>query len=258
MTSEIEALLTEVGIAAALIIGLLLAIEVGFRHGRRGLKEGEARAAGQVGAVQGATLGLLGLLLGFSFAGAATRFIEKQDLIVKEANAIGTAYLRADIMPEPYATDLRAALKNYTEHRIEVSSRLRFGLRPGDLEEVERLHARIWAAAAGAVLAAPGMSQAMLNPVNEVIDMHATRLATGRKHIPSLVLGLLIGCSALALMAIGHGCGLANRRFAALTVPLALLIAVTLWTIIDLDYPRAGLMRLSEAPLMALKFDSTP
>jgi hypothetical protein len=98
------------------------------------------------------------------------------------------------------------------------------------------------------------MTVAVLNPVNDVIDLHSTRVATSRMHLPPLVMGLLIGCSVLALGAIGYGCGLSDRRFVAITIPLIILIALTLWTIVDLDHPRAGIMQLNDAPLKELKF----
>src|SRR5215813_9733585 len=103
----------EVCVAIAILGGLLISIEIGFRVGRHAAERNDALASGQIGAIQGATLGMLALLLGFSFAGAAARFLERQDLIVTEANAIGTAYLRADLLDEPYRAQLRACLARY-------------------------------------------------------------------------------------------------------------------------------------------------
>ncbi len=234
---------------------LLLALEFGFRAGRRASAEADPRASGQVGAIQGAMLGLLGLLLGFSFAAAGSRFLEKQDLIVTEANAIGTAYLRADLLDEPHRSDLRTALKEYTEYRIEVSEQLRKYV-PADAQaKFERQHGQIWSPAIAGVLAKLPVMHGVLPPVNEVIDLHTVRLAAGRKHLPLPVMSLLIACSVLAMCVIGYGSGIGGRRRAPLTVSLALLIAAALWITIDLDHPRAGLLQLSDAPLRELKFD---
>jgi len=95
----------------------------------------------------------------------------------------------------------------------------------------------------------------VLPPVNEVIDLHATRLAAGYKHVPSLVMGLLVSCSALAIGVIGYACGLGRRRRVPLTMSLAVLVGAALWITIDLDHPRAGLLILNDAPLKALRFD---
>src|SRR5687768_16874212 len=117
-------------IAAGLLALPLASLEIGFRAGRRAQVESGPQSAGQLGALQGAILGLLGLLLAFSFAAAASRFLEKQDLIVEEANAIGTAALRADLLNEPHRSALRAALRDYTSHRIAVSQRLTSKIEP--------------------------------------------------------------------------------------------------------------------------------
>ena len=243
-------------VAVGLLGLLLLSLEAGYRFGRGAAITADAGGAGQVGAVQGAILGLLGLLLGFSFAAAGARFLERQDLIVAEANAIGTSFLRADLLAEPHRSDLREALRRYTEHRVEVSAGLRGGLAPAALAEMERLHAGIWSAAIAGVTERPASALSVLPPVNEVIDLHSLRIAAGRKHLPVLVMGLLIACSALAVAVIGYGCGLGGSRRTPLTAPLAILISTALWITIDLDHPRAGLIQLSDAPLAALHFDA--
>jgi hypothetical protein len=252
---------TDLGTAVGLLVGLLVAVETGYRLARRRVSGGrEAPGAGQVGAIQGATLGLLGLLLGFSFAGAAGRFIDRQDLITQEANAIGTAYLRADVLPDPYATQVRQVLAEYVAHRIEASKTLAAGLGEDIPAQVAAFHARLWQAARDGVLARPEMAKVVLDPVNEVIDLHSTRVAAGRKHLPPIVLGLLVACSLLSMGVIGFGCGLSGGRWPVLNGALAILIAAALWTTIDLDHPRAGLIRLSDAPLqeLNLKPESPP
>jgi hypothetical protein len=245
----------DLGVAAALVGMLAIALEAGFRAGRRASGGTDEAVTGQMGAIQGAVLGLLGLLLAFSFGAAGTRFIDRQQLIVQEANAIGTAYLRADLLDEPYRSALRAALEEYTAHRIALSERLRSGISATAEAEIARFHARIWDAARGGVVARPAATLAVLPPVNEVIDLHATRVATGMMHLPTLVVGLLIGCSVLSTGVIGYGCGLGGRRNEPLTLSLALLIGTALWITIDLDQPRGGLIRVNDAPLKALTFD---
>jgi hypothetical protein len=235
----------------------LLTLELAYRLGRRANARSAGASSGQVGAVQGATLGLLGLLLAFSFGAAGARFLERQDLITEEANAIGTAYLRADLLNEDHRAQLQDALKRYTEHRIEVSKRLRSGIDAAALEEIARFHDEIWDAARRGVEARPEATLALLNPVNDVIDLHSLRLAAGMKHLPVLVLCILFGSSVLSLGVIGYGGGLAGQRGTALTVSLAVLITAALWITIDLDHPRAGIMRLNDGPLKSLPFVET-
>lgn len=243
--------------AIALIALVLISLELGFRLGRRAAADSDRSAPGQIGSIQGALLGLLGLLLAFSFSAAGSRFLERQDLIVREANAIGTAFLRADLLDEPHRNELRTSLQRYTEHRLRLSEAGAAPLSPQAVIEIERFHAEIWAAARQGVAARPQLILAVLDPVNEVIDVHSLRLAAMNKHLPGLVLGLLISASSLAIGAIGYGCGLGGRRRAPFTVTLAMLIGSSLWITIDLDHSREGLLRLSDAPLQALNFDST-
>ena len=238
------------------LVLLLLALEFGYQRGRRAVRLHDVEPSAQLGAVQGAILGMLGLLLAFSFAAAGGRFLERQDLIVAEANAIGTAWLRTDLLGEPARSELRSALEDYTAHRVSARSRFLRQLADADVAEIDRLHARIWRSAVEGVAARPEVAVAVLNPVNEVIDLHATRLYAAQKHLPTPVLALLIASSLLSLGVIGYGCGVGGRRSAAMTVPLALVIGTALWVTIDLDYPRQGLLQLSDAPLEALRFDA--
>jgi hypothetical protein len=247
--------LQDLAVAAGLLVALLVALEAGFRAGRRAGRLPDA-AGGQVGAVQGAVLGLLGLLLAFSFAAAGARFLERQDLIVAEANAIGTAYLRADLLDEPQRSELRAALQRYTEQRLALSANMQKNLTSAALEEIERFHVRIWRAASAGVAARPAAAVVVLPPVNEVIDLHATRMAAAHKHLPPLVMGLLILSSLLAIGVMGYGSGIGGERRVILTGSLAVLIGMALWITIDLDHTRAGLIQVSDLPLQSLRFDA--
>jgi hypothetical protein len=240
----------------ALLVALFCALELGYRSGLRASQDQDARSGGQVGAIQGALLGLLGLLLAFSFSAAGTRFLERQDLITEEANAIGTSYLRTDLLPEPQRSELRSLLKRYTEHRIEVATHFGGGWNPVPLAEAEALHGEIWRATMAGIAERRETLLALVNPINEVIDLHTVRVAAAKKRIPKLVLALLVACSMLSIAVIGYGCGMGGRRRAPMTVPLAAIIAASLWITFDLDNPRRGLLQLSDAPLQALKFDA--
>jgi hypothetical protein len=244
-------------ILVVLIPGLLLILvagqEIGFRFGRSAGAGRETSAVGPIATVQAGTLGLLGLLLAFSFGGAASRFIERQDLIVEEANAIGTAFLRADMLGEPHRSELRSGLAGYLASRIEVSRTLSRGIAPESLAAMSEWHDRIWTAARDGVTARPEAMLTVLGPVNDVIDLHSTRVAAARKHIPLPVMMLLIGCSVVTMLGIGFGCGLAGRRSLVMTGSMMVLIAAAIWTTIDLDHPRAGVLTLNDAPLVEMR-----
>jgi hypothetical protein len=246
--------MTELGIAIGLLFGVFAALEVGYRLGRHHLAVGgTAPSSGQIGAIQAAMLGLLGLLLGFSFAGAQSRFVDRQDLVVKEANAIGTAHRRADLLPDPDASQMRQVLAEYVAYRLKASQHIGTGLEPAAEAEAARFHARLWQVAKDGSLTRPELAKAVLDPVNAVMDLHAARTAARRRHLPFVVLLLLISCSMLSMSVIGYGCGVnAGARWPWLNGSLAILIAAALWTTIDLDHPRAGLIHLSDESLETL------
>jgi len=245
----------DIAMAGGLLATLVVALETGYRVGLRIRRLDPEGGGPQVGTIQAAVLGLLGLLLAFSFAAAGSRFLERQDLIVQEANAIGTAYLRADFLPEPHRSELQAALKEYTLHRIATSERLVEGWDASLRTDVERMHGRIWRAARDGVVARPEFAVTILPPVNDVIDLHSTRLGAVRKHIPWVVMCLLLVCSLLCVGIIGYGGGIDGHRRLPMSLSLALLVAASLWITIDFDHPRKGLLRISDAPLQELKFE---
>lgn len=247
--------LADISIAIALVGLLILSLEIGYQIGGRVKRDRDGASVGQIGAIQGAVLGLLGLLLAFTFTAAAGRFLERQDLITTEANAIGTSTLRADLVSPPHRAELRAALKEYTQFRLTVSDRLRYGAQQADLAAIDRQLARLWSAAMAGVNDRPQTMLSVLAPVNEVIDLHTTRLAASRKQLPKLVTAVLLASSVLAMAVMGYGSGVGGHRRAPMTISLAVIVGTLLWITYDLDHPRAGLLQLNDAPLRALTFD---
>lgn len=238
------------------LFGLLFgAMELGFRLGSR-VKRGNPLP--QLGAIQGATLGLLGLLLGFAFAGAAGRFIDRQDVIVREANAIGTAYLRADLLAEPHRSAMRDAVRSYAELRIQLFVALNEAEAARVLDDLGEAERGLWSAALRGVEADRTVMMGVLPPVNEMIDLLAVRNATSDRHLPSAVLVLLVACSFVSLLLIGYGCGRDQKRQLLAAGSFAFLVAAALSVTIDLDYPRRGLIRINASALEAALHDMRP
>jgi hypothetical protein len=244
----VTSVLAPVAVALSLFAVLFGAMELGFRLGRR-VKRGDPLP--QLGAIQGATLGLLGLLLGFAFAGAASRFIERQDVIVREANAIGTAYLRADLLAEPHRTALRSAVRSYTELRIQLFLAIDDAEIARALNGLDQAEEAMWLAAMAGVDRDRSTMMGVLPPVNEVFDLLAVRNATTDRHLPITVLVLLITCSFVSLLLIGYGCGRDRKRQLLAAGSFAFLVAAALSVTFDLDYPRRGIIRISARPLEA-------
>lgn len=206
-----------------------------------------------IGVIQGALLGLLALLLGFSFSGALTRFSARQDLIVAEANAVGTAWLRADILPQPHRDAMRQALHSYTDARLELFASSDASRRDALIEGVNRAHARAWAVAVEVVAARPELTVPTLPPLNEVADLLGAQNAARQRHIPNLIMAVLLACACGSVASVGFGLVFIDRRTHLPAIVLVLLIAASLWLIIDMDYPRLGLIRIDGQPLIDLK-----
>jgi len=239
--------MTELLIAVGLIAGLVAAHEIGFRVGSltRSADESFDR---QVALVRTSTAALVAFLIGFAFSGAASRFIDRLDIIVKEANALGTAYLRADTIAEPQRGELKAALKEYAADRVTLLSRGGRDQIEPLLTKVSGLHQRMWKLAITATQDNAPLMAVVLPPINEVIDLHSVHLAMARRHLPIPIMVVLLGTVAIGFGMVGFGNGRVNRRFSVLDSVYGVVLAVAMWMTIDLDYPGIGLIRVSNLP----------
>jgi hypothetical protein len=235
---------------------LFLFTELGFHLGRRAASTTSDHARSQVGTIQGALLGLLALLLGFTFAMAMSRFEVRKQLILDEANAIGTTFLRTQLLPEPQRREIADLLRRYVRVRLEFYEA---GTDNKKLDAVNnataKLQAQLWSA--GAALGEKDPRAVtfglFLQSLNEVIDLHNKRLTALENHVPEIILILLYFVALVATGLIGYGCGLGEVRNFFVTVVASVLIAAVIMVIIDLDRPRRGLIRGSQQRLVELR-----
>jgi hypothetical protein len=239
----------ELIVALGLIAGIVAAHEIGFRLGslKRSADDAVDR---QVALVRGTTATLVAFLIGFAFSGAASRFIDRLDIIVKEANALGTAYLRADTIAEPQRDALKAALKEYTSDRVTLLSREGRDQIEPLLAKVGGLHERMWKSAIDGTKNNAPLMAVVLPPINEVIDLHSTHLAMARRHMPLPIMAVLLGAVALGVGMLGFGNGRVGRRFSVLDSVYGVVLAVALWMTIDLDYPGMGIIGVVNLPVV--------
>ena len=241
--------MTELLVALGLIAGVVAAHELGFWLGSL-IRSADEPFDRQIALVRTSTAALVAFLIGFAFSGAASRFIERLDIVVKEANALGTAYLRADAIAEPQRGELKAALREYTADRVQLlSGEKRDQIEPL-LAKVSGLHERMWRPAIRATQDNAPLMAVVLPPINEVIDLHSTHLAMARRHLPLPLMAALLGTAAIGVGMIGFGNGRVGRRFSVLDSVYGIVLAVALWMTIDLDYPSIGLIRVSNVPVV--------
>ena len=236
-----------VAVATVLFVGMLVLGELGRSLGQRRLaRDPEAARAGS-GVLDGAVFGLLGLLVAFTFSGAATRFDGRRALIVEEANAIGTAWLRLDLLPAAEQPPLRDLFRSYLDSRLDVYRSV------PDLEAVERalargaaLQAEVWAHAVAACRLPDGQRAivVLLPALNDMFDIATTRLMATRIHQPAIIFVLLIGLGLICSLLAGYGTAGGKQRSWTHLVGFASVIALTVYVILDLEYPRLGLIRV--------------
>ena len=162
----------------------LILLEVGRRIGvRRRVLDPEGAVAG-LGAIEGAVFGLMGLLLAFTFSGAASRFDARRQLIVEETNAIGTAYLRLDLLPTTYQPRLRDDFRSYLDARLSAYRKLPdLEAAKGEMSKATALQAQIWTQAVAACkdVTSPAVTSLLLSSLNDMIDITTTRTMAGRR-----------------------------------------------------------------------------
>jgi hypothetical protein len=253
-TAEVSMFISIADVLPCLVLFAILAVahEVGFRIGRGSSRVSEGERS-EMSTLEGGMLGLLGLLLAFTFAMASQRFDARKQLVLEEANAIGTAYLRATAVPggQPVAELLR----RYVDVRLKGG-----GSVPNSddfrqaVVESERLHHEIWSRAAALAQANPDPLRALLLvAVNEVIDLHEKRLTALRNHVPTIILVLRLLVTVLVMVSIGHAAGVSGGRSLSTALTFAVLVTMVIMVIIDLDRPERGLIRVSQQSLQTLR-----
>ena len=227
----------------------------GFRAGRRLFVTKDEPRKGQIGGIQGAVLGLLALLLGFTFSMAVGRYENRRDLVLKEANAIGTTYLRASFLPEAQATAVEGLLRSYVDVRLDFYSAGNDSNKIAAAEEeTARLQRELWVQTVAAAKEAPSpITATFINALNETIDLDATRLNALRSRVPSAVWLLVLIVAGAGCFASGYGAGASGERTGFSGGMLPVLIAVVITLIADFDRPRQGLISVSQQPLLDLK-----
>lgn len=233
--------------ALVLFAGMLLCLNLGRRMGRRRLAEDHEGTHVGVGAIDGAVFGLLGLLIAFTFSGAAGRFDKRRELIIQETNAIGTAYLRLDLLPAEAQPALREAFRQYAEARLDVFRNVpdMVAVQRG-LDECARFQREIWRAAVQGCRgdAPPSAAMLLLPALNEMIDIAAAHTLIAAIHPPPIVFVMLGGLALASALLAGYGLAGSGARSWMHSLTFASILAITTYVIIDIEYPRLGLVRV--------------
>ena len=229
--------------------------KVGFRLGRKSEAGAAAETSSPIATVEAALLGVLALLLGFTMSMAVSRFEARRQLVLDEANAIGTSLLRAQLLPAPEGPEIANLLREY------INVRAQYGTTGSDLARLYALHTRtellqteIWTRATAYAQKDPNPAKAglLLQSLNEAIDLQAARWTALQNRVPQNVIFVNAVSALLAIMLVGYSFGVSRRRNIFSTCVLALAITLVLGVIIDLDRPRSGFIRADQQPMLDL------
>jgi hypothetical protein len=232
---------------------MLLFVELGFRLGLRVHRDD--RHKGTLGGIQGAILGLLGLLPGFTFAFAAGRFDLRRELVLKEANAIGTTFLRASLLPGQHVEPVRDLLRRYVDLRLEYYPKL---IDAGAFDEFmvrsAGIQKELWRHATEASREAPTpITATFVTALNETIDTEAERVEARRAQIPATIWGLLLVVAAFGSLTTSYVSGEEGGRSPFSSLVLPGLVAIVLVLIFDLANTHRGFIRTSHQSLVDLQ-----
>ncbi len=194
-----------------------------------------------LGVVEGAVFSLLGLLIAFTFSGAATRFEGRRHLIVEEANDIGTAYLRINVLPASAQPALRELFRQYLDSRLETYRKLPdVAAAKAELERSLKFQGEIWSNAVEACRD-PGAQPAhmlLLPALNAMFDITTTRTEATKNHPPSIIFAMIGVLSLAAALLAGYGMAGGKLRSWVHIVGFAAAMALTVYVIVDIEYPR--------------------
>ena len=228
---------------------ILAASEIGYRLGVYADGRGGANAS----TLEAAILGMLALIIGFTFAMALSRFEARRDAVMNEANAIGTTALRARLLPEPHQAEVLKLLREYVKIRLDITQRpISQTELTAAIDRSNALQEALWVQAKGMAAKDNGMvpTGLFIQTLNEMIDNQGKRLAAARNRVPSIVLLALFGIAAVAGAFAGYASGLEARRTRLPVYVTGILVSAVILLILDLDRPSTGFIEVSQQPMI--------
>lgn len=247
-------------IVSILFIGIIIFNELGFKIGQYVQARKDSEVKTLTGSIQASILGLLALLLGFTFSMSMQRFDNRSMALIDEANAIGTAILRVQLLPEQFQPEAKSLFQEYLDLRVKIG---RIDLtevekRNSDNEKIINLQNQLWSLAVSAAEfdPRPVTTGAFINSLNEVIDSQGKRNALLQMQVPEIVLILLFFVFISSGGIMGYSAGLSGKRILAPIVLVSLLLTLIVFIIIDLDRPKRGVITVNQSAMVELLHNS--
>jgi hypothetical protein len=235
-------------VTCGLVAGVLLSVEAGHRLGIHRLqRERHPTVVPHVHPmIEASVFGLMGILIGFTFYGAASRFDNRRNLIVREANAIGTTYLRIDLLPPEFQPQLREDFRNYVHSRLAIYKEIPEAKAvTAAIDRSRSIQEKMWKDTVNALKeSGPAEKSLMLTSMNEAIDITTDRTVALTTHAPLQVFVMLALSAIAASVLAGYTMSVSPVRDWVSMITLALVLGVALNVILDYEFPRFGLIRI--------------
>ncbi len=248
---------SSITIAITLFIAIIIFNEIGFRVGRFVQSRTDNEVKVLTGSIQASILGLLALLLGFTFSMSMQRFDNRSMALIDEANAIGTAVLRVQLLPTKYKNETYKQFQKYVDLRVAIAQLdlTKREERNSYNKQIIDIQNELWSLAISAVNddPRPVTTGAFIKSLNDVIDSQGKRNALLQMHVPEVVLALLFVVFVSSGGILGYSGGLSGKRVIAPIVLVSLLITLIVFIIIDLDRPKRGLIQVNQGVMLELQ-----
>jgi hypothetical protein len=243
MTLYLDVLLKVLCIGGA----MLFLLETGRRIGKQAILNDPAASHEGLGPAEAGIFGLMGLIIALTFSGASSRFDERRMMIIDEANAIGTSYLRIDLLPEDAQPAVRKDFKDYLEVRIELYHNIADRKKLSELEEkTASLQQKIWKESVAATRKSDNTSASLLllPALNSMFDICSARTAVRQVHQPKIIFFVMILQAFICSLIAGYGMAIKKSRSWIHMLGFTFVLLITLMVILDMEYPRIGFIRI--------------
>ena len=248
-----------VAIAVILFMAIIAINEVGYRVGKYIQAHTDDEVKSLTGSIQASILGLLALLLGFTFSMSMQRFDNRSMALIDETNALGTAILRVQLLPDEFKDDASKLFQEYVDLRVQIGQLdlTRIEERRAYNKKISIVQNKLWSLGIAAIEVDPRpvTTGVFVKSLNDIIDAQGKRNALLQMHVPEAVLMLLFIVFISSGGIMGYSAGLSGRRMIAPIILVSLLITLIVFIIIDLDRPKRGLIQVNQSVMVELLND---
>lgn len=231
---------------------MLVTCEIGYQFGSHARKTRDKEATFSLGPMVGGLLGMLAFVLAFVFSMATSQYDLRKQNVLDEANAIGTAYLRTELLDEQFEAEVKPLLREYVDIRLQA-------VNGGDLEAIiarsDEIQAMIWAKVTARAKAAPSINTSLvIGSINEMFDMQEKRINAGiYTRIPVSVWMAMFIISALSMITMGTQVGLTGKRRLVAVIPMLMAFAVLITLVVDINRPQNGMIKVGQQAMLDLQ-----